>query len=171
MKIPEKVLVVCYGNICRSPVAEYILKKYAKESEILAINSMEIKSAGLHPVLQEMSHNSLRYLETHDIGENLSLFESTPISKSLVQKYDTILVLENYMKEEILAICRVPRDEEEVLQWSQKMHTLSEAANLHGDIEDPYGMNYARYEKILSQIKKLCKLAIKNWEKYYLIEE
>ena len=29
-----KVLFVCHGNICRSPMAEFLFKKYVKDKEL-----------------------------------------------------------------------------------------------------------------------------------------
>ena len=33
MEIPNSVLVVCLGNICRSPVGEYLFQNYAEKSD------------------------------------------------------------------------------------------------------------------------------------------
>ena len=35
IEIPASVTVICLGNICRSPVGEYLLRYYAKKTTIL----------------------------------------------------------------------------------------------------------------------------------------
>ncbi|UYP48779.1 hypothetical protein NEF87_005064 [Candidatus Lokiarchaeum ossiferum] len=164
MEIPQKVLVICYGNICRSPVAEYMLKYYLKNSTISALKSIEIRSAGLDPSFREMSLNSQRYLEKKNIGLDIQKFSSTKISKDLVQESDIIYVLEQYMKDTIISRFGKNNIEESNFLKNGKVQTLSEGASLSGDVEDPYGMDYHGYEVILDKINNLCKQIVKNWE-------
>ena len=56
----KKILFVCLGNICRSPMAEGVFKRLVKENGVE--NEFEIDSAGLISVHQgEMSDSRMRY--------------------------------------------------------------------------------------------------------------
>lgn len=164
MAIPRRVLVVCYGNICRSPVAEFLLKSYIKNSTYSALKSIKIKSAGLDPSFCEMSLNSQKYLQKQNIGLEFQFFSSTKVSKELIQESDIIFVLENYMKDTIDSRFEAKFLLDNNLSNKSKLQTLSEGASLSGDVEDPYGMNYQGYEVILDKINQLCKQIVKNWE-------
>ena len=108
-----------------------------------------------------MSTNSELYLEKRKIFS--SNFRSQRISKNLLSKYDLILVLEQYMKNEIRNSNLINSE-----IFSNKVKTLSDYAQESPvkDIDDPYGMDRNGYNKILDSIDILCKKIIKNWYKY-----
>lgn len=62
---PKKVLFVCIGNICRSPMAEALAKKYG--SDVL-----EVSSAGLSPAMTNHAFTRSVLLEKNvDMGDHL----------------------------------------------------------------------------------------------------
>jgi protein-tyrosine phosphatase len=161
MSLPKKVLVVCLGNICRSPVAEYVLRDYINQTENPRLKQIIIQSAGLNPVFFEMSANSERYLKLK--GISAPHFHSKQISRSMIEENDQIFVLERYMKEEIIKNLYSEEQSREKEINVKKILTLTESAGEKGDVEDPYGSNYAGYEKICLQIDGLCKKIVDRW--------
>ena len=75
-----KITILCVGNICRSPVGEYLLREYAKKSENLTIQSIIFDSAGLHGGFLELAKDSKDYLE--EKGIDPSDFNSKGISRN-----------------------------------------------------------------------------------------
>lgn len=84
-----RILFVCHGNICRSPMAEFIFKDMVKKSGFE--NSFEIRSAatsaeelgnGLYP-------NAARCLDAHSIPH--SSHRATQLRKSDYAEYDLII--------------------------------------------------------------------------------
>ena len=45
MKTPIRLLFVCHGNICRSPMAEFVMKELLRKENVPGI---EVESAALH---------------------------------------------------------------------------------------------------------------------------
>ncbi|WP_457557714.1 arsenate reductase/protein-tyrosine-phosphatase family protein [Candidatus Harpocratesius sp.] len=162
--IPKSVLVICLGNICRSPVAEYLFKYYISQSQSDRIQKIKVDSAGLNPVLNQMSPHSAQYLHLMNI-ETIG-FQPKKISLSFLNKHDLILVMEENQKKEILKMYSnyTPKSSPNQTVEAPKIFTLSEAAGSKGDIDDPYGDSWEGYKKILDQIHNYVRSLINKWE-------
>jgi protein-tyrosine phosphatase len=93
----NKILVVCIGNICRSPTAETLLRHALIDSNI------EIKSAGLgalvdHPI-DELAH---KVLEEH--GHSPVFHSARQITPAIASESDLVLVMEKRHLEGVLKI-------------------------------------------------------------------
>ena len=84
-----RILFVCHGNICRSPMAEFILKDMVKKARLAdrfiirsAATSTEEIGNGLYPP-------AARCLDGHDIAH--TLHRATQIKKSDYGEYDLII--------------------------------------------------------------------------------
>nr|WP_213086842.1 low molecular weight protein-tyrosine-phosphatase [Streptococcus zalophi] len=86
MKI-MKICFVCYGNICRSPMAEFIMKDLVKDDDRFYIESRATsrweKGKPIHTGTQKM-------LEQHDIDFNY-MKGSQPIRVEDLQEFDYII--------------------------------------------------------------------------------
>ena len=82
-------LIVCYANYCRSPVAEFLLrKKYDEVANFI--------SAGIRPFpAANMDRRSSDYL----ISQGIDTFEHNPkkLSIELVKNSDYILAMDNQL--------------------------------------------------------------------------
>jgi protein-tyrosine-phosphatase len=138
--MPPKILFVCTGNICRSPMAEGLLKKMAHDNHW----PLEIQSAGLAafngvPATPEAMEAS------QEKGFDISGHHSQPLSKPLVLESDLILTMTDKHKESILR--KMP-------DLASKVILLSDFAGQGiEDVEDPMGQSIAEYRKILAQIE------------------
>lgn len=148
--IPQSVLVVCYGNTCRSPVGEYLLRHYQKEI------SIRIASAGLHPSFNKIASNSEKYLAMR--GISYDDFGPHRVTRALIEQYDRILVMEQYMQREIQAnFCQGRPD------LAKKIVMWSEYAGESGDVEDPYMNGKDMYFRILDIIERQAHKIIEKW--------
>ncbi|HKL13363.1 MAG TPA: low molecular weight protein arginine phosphatase [Halanaerobiales bacterium] len=109
-----KLLFVCTGNTCRSPMAEYFAKEYIKENNI---EDIEVSSAGINAaigekatqeaieVMQEkgidiMKHKSKMLME-EDLKENDKVFTMTNSHKEVIEDmydYDEVYTLKHFVK-------------------------------------------------------------------------
>ena len=158
--LPRKVTVICLGNICRSPVGELLLKKYAKASKQSNLNKIEFDSAGLQGGYMQMHRFSQEFLQSQ--GIDISHFISKATSVEYFSQFDLILVLEAYMRDEILRLFHTYHVKSEKIP---KIQTLTEAAGSQGDVEDPYGLPKKHYLEILYQIDDYVQKIIENWSK------
>ncbi len=119
----NKILVVCVGNICRSPFGEYALKQRLPSKQI-ASAGIAAKKSGLvgkaaDPMAVEVSEG---------LGINLSDHQSQQLTSSLCAQYDLILVMEKGHIEVLTEIAPEARGKTMLFgEWIGKK-----------DIPDPY---------------------------------
>lgn len=142
------ILFVCTGNTCRSPMAEGILKKIAKEKGL----DIDSKSAG---IFASVGHgaNKNAILSVRDIGIDIEHHTSQNVTDDLIDTSDLILTMTRGHKD--LLISRYPK-------INYKVFLLNEYAfGEEIDIKDPYGGNKLEYDnsrdEILRAIKKIYK--------------
>lgn len=159
-----KVLFVCLGNICRSPMAEYVFKNMVKERGLE--NNFYINSASTS---NEEEGNGIHYGTKRKLEEQNIPYgnhQSRKMTKSDYEKYDYIIGMED---SNITNIKRIIGEDKE-----EKIYKLLDFANLINknyttsrNIADPwYTGNFDKtYEDIAEGCNALLKYCI---EKYNL---
>ena len=99
-----KVLFVCLGNICRSPMAQFVFRQMVDNAGLTHL--FEIDSAGTERY-NEINHAGIHY-GTREILKEMNVpFEehySRQIRKSDYQKFDYILAMDESNVEDIQAL-------------------------------------------------------------------
>jgi protein-tyrosine phosphatase len=91
----NKILVVCVGNICRSPTGERLLKNY--------LPSLDVESAGLGALVGKGADDSAASVAAiHNIS--LDGHCARQISGKMCREYDLILTME---KRHIARLCEI----------------------------------------------------------------
>jgi len=88
MKIGS-VLVVCIGNICRSPLGERMLQSLLDESGA----SIRVESAGLHAVVGHGADSDASTV-ANEHGISLEGHKARQFTKEMGSEFDLILVME-----------------------------------------------------------------------------
>lgn len=139
----KKIIFICSGNICRSPMAEYYFKHILELSPIA--HQVEVSSAGT--CADCGSHMSPEAYEV--LCEELGTFEDRHVARQLtfemVYNNDLIIVMTRGHKSVIL---------QHFPDVQEKVHLLSEYCDANGrDISDPWGQDIGVYSSCLRRMK------------------
>ena len=122
------ILFVCYGNICRSPMAEMIFKDL-----IIKNNKRYMMSCVSRATSMEELGNDI-YPKAKDkllqMGVTCESHRATQITKSDYEKFDFIIVMEERNRRDVLRI--IGED------TFNKVHLLMEYTDNVKDIADPW---------------------------------
>jgi protein-tyrosine phosphatase len=88
---PRKILVVCHGNVCRSPYLQAVLQRALPE---LAVKSAGFFGAG-RPVPQ------LSVVLSAERGLDLSRYRSRPLTRSTVGNADLVIVMDSFQARQL----------------------------------------------------------------------
>ena len=138
----KKIVFVCLGNICRSPMAEFVFKHLARKAGI--VNEYVIESRA--PIDEEEGNPvyppAAAELRKHGIGCDGK--HAHCLEKSDYAKYDLIVCMENMNVRGVLDIVGGDPD--------HKIVRLLDYTDEKGDIADPYftrdfALSYRQIEK------------------------
>ena len=131
------ILVVCVGNICRSPMAEQLLKS-ALRGQI----GITVESAGLGALVGHPADDYALELMV-EMGEDISEHRAKQIHPDMVRDADLVLVMEAGHKRAIDDADATARG---------KVHRLGEWQDR--DIGDPYRQPKAAFADALADIQE-----------------
>ena len=138
-----KIMFVCTGNICRSPMAHYYMQKKVKDLGIE--NNFLISSCGTYAITGEkVTQNAIIAMADYDVS--LENHRATDINDIDIENYDYIITLTTNHKEHIKYY--YPK-------LANKIYTLKEFANpniVYKDIDDPWGLNLTVYKSCAQEI-------------------
>ena len=152
--IKSRIMFVCHGNICRSPAAEFIMKKLVDEKYLSdrfeisssATSTEEIYSGVGNPVYPPMK----RELESH--GIDCSEKRAVQLQKSDYDKYDLFIGMDSA---NIRNMYRILGGDPE-----GKISRLMDYTKKGGDVADPWYSE--RFDVAYSDIFEGCTALLKK---------
>ena len=143
---PVHVLMVCMGNICRSPTAHGVLEHMVAR----AACAITVDSAGTHgyhageaPDARAQSHAARR-------GYDLSAQRARRLRAQDFTAFDLVLVMDEDNEAAARALCP-PED-------LHRLHRLADFCNKHATrvVPDPYYGNAQGFERVLDIVEDAC---------------
>ena len=143
------VLMVCMGNICRSPTAEGVLRKLVREAGLE--DRVGIDSAGTldYHVGSPPDERSQHHAQQR--GYDLSSLRARQVSRRDFEKFDLILAMDWVNLTELEEMCPPAQ--------KHKLKRLMEFAPPgHSDIvADPYYGGGRHFEMVLDHVEHACR--------------
>ncbi|GBD33221.1 Protein-arginine-phosphatase [bacterium HR33] len=146
----KRVLLVCTGNICRSPLAEAIMRRELAE---LGRDDFEVTSAGTG-AWDGAPASEGAYLVALEHGLDLSAHRARLLTRELVQQADIILTMARHHRARV-----------EELGGNGRTYVLGEYAGRSGpeaEISDPFGGELEVYRRTFEELEELIKAAVKR---------
>ena len=136
--------MVCLGNICRSPLAEGIMK--TKVPEIFLVDSAGTISMhkGEHP-----DKRAIKTAANH--GIDISQQRSRPITKADFENFDKIYCMDTNVFEDVISKAQ---NEEQRQKVSLFMKVLGDLEN--SEVPDPYWGEMDDFENVFQLLEKGC---------------
>ena len=146
-----KIMFICTGNICRSAMAEGIMKKLVKENKL---NDIEVCSCGMYEQTGEYAtYNAVEAAKLY--GADISNHRATYIRNSKIEEMDLILCATNSHKQMVISIYPNLVD---------KVFTMKEYAGIDNmqdiDIKDPWGYDLNVYYNCVFEINECLEKTI-----------
>ena len=126
-----RLLFVCIGNICRSPMAAGLAQKMLQ-------GAAQVESAGIAPYGDSAADETVRVMQQE--GVDLSDHRPKDVAALPLRDFDCIVALDALVHRYLNEICRVPRIK--LISW---------------DIDDPYGQDISAYTRSLGTIRSYVK--------------
>lgn len=144
----QSILVICTGNICRSPMGERILQRH--------IQAIAVSSAGTHGLSgQPAEPQAIAVAAAH--GVSLDNHVARMLTTAMLKQHDLILAMEQAHINHISQIAPEIRGKTLLFgQWLEKQ-----------EIPDPYGQHGEAFEYVF----RLLDAASREWAKRLKVKE
>ncbi|MEE1946238.1 low molecular weight protein-tyrosine-phosphatase [Pedobacter sp. KR3-3] len=136
-----RILMVCLGNICRSPLAEGIMRHLVNEQHL----GWQIASAGTGSWHVGQAPDKRSIAIAQNFGYDISTQRARHFTKAMFDHFDHILVMDRNNLKDVLAQASTTAQRQKVKLFLDD-----------DEVVDPYYDN-ALFEPVCAQIEKRCK--------------
>jgi len=146
-----KVLMVCLGNICRSPLAEGILKSK------LTNNNVHVDSAGTGDYHVDDLPDSRSIAVAKKYGIDITDQRGRQFSAEDFNKFDHIYVMDNFNYDDVISLAS---SEDEKAKVKLILNEIFPGENV--DVPDPYQGGQQGFENVYKMLDEACTLIAKK---------
>ena len=143
-----KILLVCLGNICRSPIAEGVMRKIAADRKL----DIEIDSAGTSSWHAGENPDRRATQTAAGHGIDISTLVARKFTRGDYASFDKIYVMDESNYEDVVALAPTPADRHKV-----KLYLQEAGGYVFSSVPDPYYGGDDGFEKVFSLIEEAGK--------------
>ncbi len=122
------ILFICHGNICRSPMAEFVMKDLVKKAGLEGQFHIASAATSTEEIGNPVYPPARRKLAEHGIG--CAGKTARQLKKDDYEKYDLLVGMDGANLRNMRRICGGDPD--------GKLHLLMEYTDRPGDVDDPW---------------------------------
>ena len=124
----KKILFVCHGNICRSPMAEFVMKDLVKKHGLQDMFYIESAATSTEEIGNEVYPPAKRKLAEHNISCKGKT--ARQMTQSDYNRFDLLIGMDEWNIRNMLRICGGDPE--------GKIHKLLDYTIRKGDVADPW---------------------------------
>ena len=124
----KKILFACHGNICRSPMAEFVMKDLAQKAGLAAQFHIESAATSREEIGNPVYPPARRKLAEH--GISCDGHTARQLTNADYEKYDFLIGMDRANLRDMYRICGG--------DFSGKLHLLMDYTDRPGDVADPW---------------------------------
>lgn len=137
-----KVMFVCHGNICRSPMAEFLFKDMVNKMGLSSLFLIDSCATSNEEIGNDIHYGTKDILDKHNIPYEKR--KAYRLSKKMYQDYDYIICMD---KNNLYNINYITND-------TTKVKLLLEYCNKNRDVLDPWYTH--NFDETYNDIKEGC---------------
>ncbi len=152
--------MVCLGNICRSPMAEGILREKSKEKKL----DIYVDSAGFEAYHSGDMPDSRAIAVAKKHGVDISSIRSRLFRYADFEEFDYIYVMDKYNYSDVISMAQTQEDK-------QKVNLILNAVypNENRVVPDPYTGGISGFENVFNLLdaacEEICNQLINNYRR------
>lgn len=145
---PKRILFVCLGNICRSPMAEAVFSKIVRDHGAQA--AFEVDSAGLSSYHQGDLPDSRMRWHAERRGYTLT-HRSRPVKREDFDRFDLIIGMDEENIRQLNRRAATPEQRAKIRRMADFRQRL-----LLDEVPDPYYGGDAGFEHVIDLLEDSC---------------
>lgn len=149
-----RVLMVCLGNICRSPLAEGILKSKVDP------NKVHIESAGTGDYHVDDTPDPRSIAVGNRYGLDITDQRGRQFSPEDFDRFDHIYVMDTFNYDDVIALARNEEDKKKVKLILDEVFPGEKV-----DVPDPYHGGDHGFENVYEMLNEACEIIASKLEK------
>lgn len=149
----EKILFVCLGNICRSPLAKTILKKQVAEKGLAQM--LHIDSAGTADY--HIGKDADARTRKNALKNNLEIIhKARQISPLDLEEFDYILAMDRNNYHDILKLSATKSHHDKIYLMRSFTKGSFDIDSIEADVPDPYYGGEEGFQEVYDMLEMYC---------------
>jgi protein-tyrosine phosphatase len=149
-----KILFVCLGNICRSPIAEGVMRHLIATHHL----DWQVDSAGTESYHIGKAPHQHSQAVCKENGIDISLQKARKFVKEDLERYDKIYALASDVLLEMQRIAGSPLDENKVMLFLNEQFPGQQRS-----VSDPWYGDKDGYYPVFAEIKSCCEAIVSKY--------